>query len=308
MSGGSSAPSSTSNVTTRELPAWAQFPAQSLLTRGEALSNQPYQSYGGDRIAGMSQEQLTGLNKVTNRSIYGSPEENAARQNFTDTMSGKYLDQGYSHNQYADQGNPYLKGMVDQSLNDVQGRVNSQFNGNNYGTTAHQETLTRGLGEAANNAYGQAYNTQAQLADANANRQQSAYTNERNNQIKSSVLLPQYGNIDYQNAQQLIGVGDIYRQETQDALNNQYADWAAAQNQPYRQLDVLGNALGMATNGQGSAQSAGYSTTPYTANRYANAIGGGLAGYGLGDSLSGGDSTYSALGGAAGGLLGYFGG
>ena len=50
MSGGSSAPSSTSNTSTRELPVWAQFPAQSLLNRGEALSNQPYQAYTGNEL------------------------------------------------------------------------------------------------------------------------------------------------------------------------------------------------------------------------------------------------------------------
>jgi hypothetical protein len=223
-------------------------------------------------------------------------------------MSGKYLGQGIGYNQYADMQNPYLKQSVNQALNDVQGRVNSQFGGNNYGTTAHQETLQRGLSNAANDAYGQAYNLSAQLADANANRYQQGYTNERENQLKNSLLLNQYGNIDYNNAQQLMGVGDIRRQESQDVLNNQYADWTAMMNQPYRQLDVLGNALGAAVGGQGSVQSAGYASSPYTSNPYANAIGGGLAGYALGNSLGEGDSTYSGLGAAAGGLLGYFGG
>ena len=305
MSGGSSAPANTTQTTTKEVPLWAQQSAVNLLNRGEALSNQPYQSYTGQRIAGMTPQQTTGLNIVQNRALSGSPEEQAARRNFTDTMGGKYLGQGAAYNQYADMNNPYLKGMVNQSMNDVSGRVNSQFNGNNYGTTAHQETLTRGLGEAANNAYGQAYNLQAQLADANANRQQSAYSNERNNQLQMAGMLPQYGNIDYNNAQQLIGVGDIYRQESQDALNNQYADWAAAQNQPYRQLDVLGNSLSSAVGGQGNISATGYQSSPYTANKLASSIGGGLAGYGLGNAVNSDYGGYvgGALGTAA-GLLG----
>lgn len=129
---------------------------------------------------------------------------------------------------------------------------------------------------------------------------------ERGNQLKSSVLMPQYSNIDYNNAQQLIGVGDIKRQEAQDVLNNKYADWAAAQNQPYRQLDVLANALGAAVNGQGSVQSAGYQSSPYTVNRYANAIGGALAGGSLGSGLSDTfGSNSGAYGAGIGGLLGY---
>ena len=304
--GGSSPPANTTQTTTKEVPLWAQGSAQNLLARGEALSNQPYQTYTGQRIAGMTPQQTTGLNMVQNRALSGSPEERAARQNFTDTMSGKYLGQGAAYNQYADMNNPYLQGMVNQSMNDVSGRVNSQFNGNNYGTTAHQETLTRGLGEAANNAYGQAYNLQAQLADANANRQQSAYSNERNNQLQAAGMLPQYQNIDYNNAQQLIGVGDIYRQESQDQLNNQYADWAAAQNQPYRQLDVLGNALGSAVGGQGNISATGYQSNPYTSNRLASSIGGGLAGYGLGNAINSDYGGY--VGGALGATAGLLGG
>jgi hypothetical protein len=273
-------PSTTSQTQTKEIPAWAQGSAQDLLSRGHALSYQPYQSYQGQRIAEMTSQQNQGLSQIQNRAVNGSPEENAARQNYTDTMSGKYLSPG---------SNPYLQATVQQGMDDVSGKINSQFGGSNYGTTAHQETLTRNLGQVANDAYGQ------------------NYVNERNNQMKQSALLPQYQNIDYNNAQQLTGVGDIYRQESQDVLNNKYSDWAAAQNQPYRQLDVLGNALGAAVNGQGSVQSSGYQSNPYTANRYASAIGGGLAGYGLGSSIGGEGSYGGAIGAGLGGLLGYMG-
>lgn len=255
-------PANTTSVQTKEIPAWAQPAAQNILARGEALSNTPYQTYQGQRIADMTGDQTAGLNQVRGRALNGSPEEAAARQNYTDTMSGKYL---------TPDSNPYLKGMVNTAMNDVQGRINSQFGGNNYGTTAHQETLQRGLSDAATNAYGQ------------------AYTTERNNQLKDASLSNQYGNIDYNNAQQLIGVGDIQRQESQDKLNNQYSDWLAQQNQPYRQIDVLANSLGAAVNGQGSVQAAGYASNPYTANRYGNAVASGLAGYGLLNEATNGD-------------------
>ncbi len=282
MSGSSAPPAVTASTSTntKEIPSWAQPAAQDLLARGTTLSNTPYQVYQGQRIANMTPQQQAGLQQVQNTAINGSAEQNAARQNYTDTMSGKYL---------SPDSNPYLKGMVNTALNDVQGRVNSQFGGNNYGTTAHQETLQRGLSDAANTAYGQNYQA------------------ERTNQLKDSVLGQQYGNIDYNNAQQLIGVGDIQRQESQDVLNNQYADWTASQNQPYRQLDVLANSLGAAVNGQGSVQSAGYASNPYTANRYASAVGTGLAGAGIGSLLGSGDSSYTAAGAGVGGLLGYFG-
>lgn len=271
-----STPSTTSQTTTREIPSWAQPAAQDLLARGTALSNTPYETYSGQRIADMTGNQTAGLSMIQNTAMNGSAEQNAARQNYTDTMSGKHL---------SPDSNPYLRNTVNQALNDVSGKVNSQFGGNGYGTTAHQETLTRNLAQTANDAYGQ------------------NYANERNNQMKGMAVADQMGNIDYNNAQQLIGVGDIQRQESQDQLNNQYTDWLAQQNQPYRQLDVLANSLGAAVNGQGSVQAAGYASNPYTANRYANAVGGALGGYSLGSAL-GDNGGYGAL---AGGLLGYMG-
>lgn len=276
--GSSSPPANTSSTTTREIPSWAQGYAQDLLARGYDLSKKPYESYSGQRIADMTPEQSQGLNMVANRALNGSPEETLSRNQFNDTMSGKYLDPA---------SNPYLSNIVNRTMGDVASKVNSQFGGSNYGTTAHQETLTRNLSDAATNIYGQ------------------NYANERTNQMKGLAVAPQFGNLDYANAQQLIGVGDIKRQESQDVLNNQYADWVASQNQPYRQIDVLGNALGAAVNGQGSVQAAGYQSNPYQTNRYANAIGGGLAGYQLANSLSGGE--YGGYGALAGGLLGYMG-
>lgn len=267
--GESSQPSNTTSTTTREIPTWAQPYAQELLQKGSALSQQPYQTYQGQRIADMTAQQTQGLQQIQNRALNGSPEEQAARQNYTDTMNGKYLS--------AD-SNPYLKGAIDTAMNDVQTRVNSQFGGNNYGTTAHQETLTRNLADAANGIYAQ------------------NYANERNNQLKDASLSSQYSNIDYNNAQQLVGVGDIMRQESQDVLNNKFADWTASQNQPYRQLDVLANSLGAAVNGQGSVSSAGYSYSPYSTNNYATAIGTGLAGYGLLNSSTNGQGLSGIIG------------
>ncbi len=278
--GSPDAPAVTSSTSVKEIPTWAQPSAQDLLARGSELSKKPYEVYGGQRIAGLNDQQLTGFNAIQNRALNGSAEETNARGNFNDVMSGKFL---------SPDSNPYLKSMANTAMNDVQTRVNSQFGGNNYGTTAHQETLARALGDAATNMYGQ------------------NYVNERNNQAKYAIMTPQFGNIDYNNAQQLVGIGDIYRQENQDQLNTQYGDWVAQQNQPYRQLDVLANALGASVGGQGSVQAAGYSSNPYTANRYANAVGGALAGSQLGSSLFGDSANASAYGAGVGGLLGYLG-
>lgn len=279
--GSSPAPANTTQVQTKEIPTWAQPYAQDLLTRGSALSNQPYESYQGQQIADMTQQQRDALGNIQNRAMNGSPEEANSRQNYNDTMSGKFLDPS---------SNPYLQANVSQVNNDtINGMQKFSRDNGAFGNTGVQEATAKALAQNATNIYGQ------------------NYASERANQMKGQLIAPQMANMDYNNAQQLMGVGDIYRNEQQQGLNQQYTDWQAQQNQPYRQLDVLANSLGAAVNGQGNVQSAGYGANPYQANRYANAIGGGLAGYSLGNALGGSDSYGGALGGAAGGLLGAFG-
>jgi hypothetical protein len=49
--GGSKAPAQTSQTNTTDLPEWAKPHAKEILARGKALSNAPYETYGGDRTA-----------------------------------------------------------------------------------------------------------------------------------------------------------------------------------------------------------------------------------------------------------------
>lgn len=259
------------NTSTSSMPSWALPAAKGLLNRGVSLSNQAFTPYDGQRIANFDPLQTQGFGLTQNRALGGSAEENAARTNYTDVMSGKNLDPN---------SNPYLKGMVSSAMDQVQGRVNSQFGGNNYGTTAHQETLQRGLSDTANNIYGQAY-------------QQGL-----NQQTQYASMLPTYGNLDYQNAQQLIGLGDINQNRTQQGLDIKFNDWQQGQNQSYKNLDVLSSALNGATRGQGTMTSGAGSS-----NSIAGGVGGALAGYGIGNTLGG----YGGYGAALGGLLGYFG-
>ena len=54
--GSSSTPSTTTTIS--DIPDWAKGYAQETLAKGQALSSQPYQLYGGERIAGFSPLQL----------------------------------------------------------------------------------------------------------------------------------------------------------------------------------------------------------------------------------------------------------
>ena len=72
--GGSSAPTETT-VTQTDLPEYVQPYFERLLKRGEAESNQPYSTYGGERIAYFSPDELTSQAMTRGYAQAGTPYE-----------------------------------------------------------------------------------------------------------------------------------------------------------------------------------------------------------------------------------------
>lgn len=270
----SSPPATTTTISKSEPPAFVQPYSTQLMDRGAALSNNPYTPYTGQKIADQSPETAMGLDRTAERAMNGSPLMAATQQNQLDTVNGNFM---------SPDSNPYLRENVDRALGDVQTRVNSQFNNANYGTTAHQETLARAMGEQANQLYGANYN------------------NERTNQMRSAMFAPQLAQTDYADASALLGVGDARRSLNQEGLNQQLADWTEQQQDPYKKLDTLASTISTASGGYANSSSS--APNPYQTSPVAGMIGGGMAGYGLGQ-MAGGYGGYGAAGGALlGGLL-----
>lgn len=246
------------------------------LGRAQGQSNVPFQFNQGDQIAPFSPEQQYALSGTTQRAIQGSPNNLAAQGNNFNTLTGQYM---------SPDSNPWLKANVDTALGDVQSRVNSQFNNNNFGSSAHQETLTRNLGQVASGMYG------------------DNYQQERGRQLQASALAPTLAETDYRDLQALAGVGDTRRGLAQDYLNQANGLFGNYVGYPQQQLDNYGRAVGLGM-GVGSNQSTS-SPNPYQSNPIAGAIGGGLAGYSLGSQIGSIGGPWGAVGGAVlGGLLG----
>lgn len=244
------------------------------LQKGQNVTNNPYNFYNGDTVAGFSPEQEMGFNLGTQRALAGSPTLNAANQNITSTLQGDYLNPA---------SNPYLKGTVDQALGDVQTRINSQFNNNNFGTSAHQETLQRGLGEQANSIYG------------------NNYAQERDRQLAAAGQAGGLANSDYVDANYLQAIGAQRQGLANQYLGNSAGQFNNAAQWPYQQLERYGNVVSGGT-GQGGTST---STAPSQggSNPVAGAIGGAATGYAAGAAAGAGFGPWGAL---AGGVLGAF--
>lgn len=226
------------------------------------------QQYINARIAPMTQEQNEGLDLTAQRAREGSAVMNAAKGNLEATLRGDYLN--------ADT-NPYLKGAVDRQLNDIQSRINTQFSGNNFGTTGHQEWLGKNLADTALPIYAQNYDQ------------------ERTRQMQANLFAPQMANSDYDDLRALLGVGDTRQAFNQQGLDAKYDLWNQLQQYPYQQNDYLGGAVA----GSPGSQTTG--PNPYQSNRAAGALGGVAAGAGIGAAMAPAGATgMAALGGPAG--------
>lgn len=261
--GGGSTQKSTSTTT-----PWAgvQPYITDYLNKGQAQFNTPFQYNTGDQIAGFSPEQQYALSAQTQRAIQGSPVNAAAQGNITNTLNGNYL---------SPDSNPYLAQNVNKALGDVTARVNSQFNNNNFGSSANQELLTRNLGDTASQMYGQ------------------NYTNERNNQLQAAGMAPTLANTDYQD---IAALGDVGAQRQN--LSNQYLNQAnnlftSNYQYPQQQLDNYGNVI--RTGMGGGSSTTNTAPNPNQSNPLAGALGGAAAG-----------SSFGPWGAVAGGVLGAF--
>lgn len=231
------------------------------LQKAQTTASRPFNFYNGETIAGFSPEQQAGMNFATQRAMAGSPTQYAANQNITDTLNGKYLN--------AD-SNPYLKGMANQAYGDITSRINSQFNNNNFGSSANQELLTRGLTDAANSLYG------------------GQYQAERNNQLQAANLAPSLAAADYNDANVLQQIGAQRQGLSQQYLDKAKGTFDQANNFENEQLDRYRQAvLGAQGSGGTTTNTGPGQPLPPGKSVGAGILGGATTGLGVMNGLAG---------------------
>jgi hypothetical protein len=195
-------------TTTKSAPWEPQQPyLQNLFSRGNSLYGQsqdsPYQTL------------------LNNRMNQPSPITNAGQGLALNALQGKFLDP-YS--------NPHFSGALNQTLGNVRSQINSQFTGDNFGNSAHQEWLGRGLTNAALPMLANQYNA------------------ERANQMGVLGMSPQIANQDLDLAQR------AEQAPWQNLFNFQQAvsgNYGGTQETPYY-INNTANTLGMLASGVGA--------------------------------------------------------
>lgn len=259
MSGGGGSSQNTTK-TVAEPPAETKPYLTPYLNRASELANAPYQEYGGKQVASLNADQGQAFDMVRQRATQGSPVSANANWNATNTLGGKYLDPA---------SNPWLSKTYDAAAGDMTRNysqavvpgINSTFSLNGrYGSGAHKEafadagrTLNSGLSNLGNQIYGQ------------------NYQQERSNQMNVLGMSPQLASADYADAQALVGAGDAQRAFQQENLTSDYNKWLLAQQAPYQNLDVLGNAISTTLGSGGVTTAYGRSPSGSNAGQYVGA-------------------------------------
>lgn len=230
------------SVTTQEIPVELKPLANQYTTSAIGLANTPYQPYYGQRYADLNGIQNQAISNIYQRAMGGDKTVQAGANYLQNTLNGQNKP-AVGTNAYSG-ANPYLENAINRSMDDVQTRVNSQFSGSNYGTSANQEVLGRELGNVASNMRMQDYTTQQGLAENALNRNLQAWQLGNAAQANAASLGLGYGNQAYTDASQLMNAGQTLQDQQQQNLDFNYQQFLDQQNLPYKNLAALSGVFG----------------------------------------------------------------
>jgi hypothetical protein len=184
--------------------------------------------------------------------------------------------------------NPFLNRTFNTAADAVQGRMLNSTSMQGLSNSGIQQQYGRDLNNLATGIYGGAYenesNRRQQTGLALTEMQNRLNENALNRQFTAAQALPGY----LSSAAQLpLGLGDAYRSQQQETINEQLRRFQEAQQHPYRSLDVLGRAIAGSMGAGGTTSSVTTQPGMYQPSSTAGLLGTGLAGLGLLSALRG---------------------
>jgi hypothetical protein len=319
--GGGSAPSSQTQTT--ELPEWARPYAKDTLAKGAALTDinqNPYQTYGANRIAGfspMQQQSFQGAANMGPAGQLGTGTDLATAAGVgalgTNYQAGRFNGGTFGQGAADYYMNPYQQNVTDIGKREASRQSNilgtqqagqatqaGAFGGSRFGV--QQAERERNLGQQMNDIQAQGSNAAFQQAQQQFNadqarRMQAQQLGEQSRQygaglgmqglqtaLQSAGQLGQLGGQQFQQGMDVNKLQNTYggqmQQQAQRPLDQAYQDFLNQQNYPYKQLGFMSDLVRGLPLGQKSTSSV-YDQGPGAVQTLAG-LGG--AAYGFGKS------------------------
>lgn len=293
--GGSSAPPA--NTTQVTIPEYAKPYMERLLGKAEALTDSPYQTYKGERIAGVSDLQKEARSDVAGMELpgqFGTGTSMAETGGLAALNAGdRYLGAVTDPNITRAFMSPYMQNVVElqkaAAIRDAQ-----------------KAQLGADLGAARQGSYGGARQLLAttereralgsQLADIQGRGTQSAYEQALKNMqfgteaglrgaatgIQGAQVMGQLGTAQQQTGLDLARAqetfGGLEQGEKQRALDLAYQDFLAQQQYPYKQIGFMSDLMRGSANLAGTGAKTVYEAPP---SQLSQIVGPGLLGLGI---------------------------
>ena len=208
-----------------------------MLQRGQSLYSQPGPAYfPGQTYVSPSGQTTSALSSAEEIARGGNPLVSGALQQQQDVISGKYL----QNNPYFEQALAGASQGATQTYNDaIKAAQGGASMAGRYGSGASADIQNRAAGTLATtlaNKYGD-------LAYQN-------YANERGMQNQAAQYSPTLSQARYQDANQLLNLGQIREGYSQQALQGDIDRYNYEQNLPYQQIQNYANLIKSTPMGQ----------------------------------------------------------
>jgi hypothetical protein len=267
--------------TTSNIPQWMSDYNQGLISRANAIAAEPYQAYGGPRVAGFSEDTQNAFNMTRQAAnAYQGPLSQAlgltegaigqgtgglsAAQPYMQNAGGNYP---AAVSQYMD---PYVQNVIDRSkleanrnyTENILPQLDKKFTAaGQYGSSAMAREanraardVTEGVQSQADAALSQAYTTGANIFGQDQQRQlalaQTAGTlgtQERDQQLKGAAQIGALGQTQQQlglaGAGALDTIGKMQQGQQQGNLDLAYQDFLRQKNFPRETTDWLSSVI-----------------------------------------------------------------
>lgn len=222
------------STTTSGPPEWLSQYGPGIAEMIGGSIGQPYEPYGGRRVAPLSPMQQGALYGAEG-AMWGSPGTQAGEEYAYNTMMGG------SVNPFMDQVAGRVRGQVTDAYHDATSRNSAVFNRpGSFGSSAHRQeqdvtdtNLSRGLGDALSGVYERGFE-----ADQGRRMQAAQFSQQASNNA-----LSRFG--------QGLQLGDIERGYGQTLLDSAYGDFTEARDYPWSQLERAARVAGPMKGGAG---------------------------------------------------------
>jgi len=297
LEGGGDSPPQPTSTTTTTIPEYAKPYAERALGKAEALTDAPYQTYGGERLAASTPEQQAARQAVAGMTLPGqfAAGTGLAGAGGLGALGAGQTYIGMATSPGAQQAfmSPYMQNVVDvqkqEALRDAQkGQLMQNLGAARQGTYGGARQLLAGT-ERERNLQDQLARIQATGSQSAFDRAQQAMQFGTTAGIQGAQAATQAGatlgqlgigqqqtGIDLAKAQEAFG--GLGRAEQQAALDIAYQDFLQQQRYPYAQLGFMSDILRGSGNLAATGGRAVYEAPPSTTQ---NLMQLGLGGLGL---------------------------